>query len=102
MARFILSWKSNTDPDRDIRRIADTPEEAAQGIIDLLSGESVFDAEKSEEGGDDLSYEDCCIDALEGWEKLHGKPLEFISEMRSGQEEELECEEGTFTICRER
>jgi hypothetical protein len=91
---------SRRDPDRNACRAADGLDEAIRGVHDFLDGEEVWDEEKA---GEEF-YEDALTPALKALaDVVAGDDLTaMLSGMRTGESAELQCENGTFEIVRDR
>jgi hypothetical protein len=98
--RFVLPWNNANIPDRNARRVADGLDEAIRRVHDFLDGEEVWDEEKA----DAETYEDALTPALQALaDVVAGDDLRaMLTGMRTCESAELQCENGTFEIVRDR
>jgi phytoene/squalene synthetase len=108
MPRFVITWTDDNMSDMDVVRTADSVEEAAHDIRDLLDGEEHYDEDAGDayEGPADPPIEDFLVPALKAFVDTHaaeGEDLEKCLEaMRVGDSKSLQCEGAELKVVRER
>ena len=103
MAKFILTYTDDQDPDRNTKRSVSGLVRAVQAVRDFLADSKVWD-EGIAAQLHDPSYEDALRPALEYLLEREGHDtlLDLISSLKVGESVEVGVEKGTFSLSRDR